>query len=179
MRLFANRESSVRPWRKKDLEDIRTIAWETWMATYAGIVPEEDMRSFHASYYTHQRLLQLYNSGVVDGWMARADGRNVGYSKTHWDVEKQEFFVTSLYVLPAYQKRGLGKTLLQQGIERAGKLGCDRIWLGVIRDNKPSLEWYRRQKFEFVDSAPFTIGETTVEDLIGYKLIEEQEVLEE
>jgi ribosomal protein S18 acetylase RimI-like enzyme len=38
-------------------------------------------------------------------------------------------------------------------------------------DNKPAVDWYRRQGFSFVENRPFTIGKTTIDDLIGFKLI--------
>ncbi len=161
----------VRRWRRSDLSAIRSVAWHTWMDAYGGFIPEEDMRSFHEAYYAIPRLLQLYNSGIVDGWVSTVENEVVGYSKSHWNKETQEFYVTSLYVLPQHQGSGLGKALLDKGIEQALKIGTDRLWLGVMSENQPAIDWYHRQGFKFVDHKPFTIGKTTVDDLIGYKLI--------
>ena len=61
--------------------------------------------------------------------------------------------------------------MLKFGIEAARKYNVDRVWLGVMIDNKPAIQWYLKQGFVFVENKPFTIGKTTIEDLIGYKLI--------
>ncbi len=161
----------VRPWRKSDFKAIQQIAWETWAAAYGEFIPEEDRRDFHQSYYTTEKLQNLFNSRIVDGCVALAGDRVVGYSKTHWDTQRAEFFVTSLYVLPQFQKLKLGKQMLEFGIESARRFQTDRVWLGVMVENKPAIQWYVRQGFVFIESRPFTIGKTIIDDLIGYKLI--------
>jgi len=161
----------VRPWRRSDLRTIREVAWHTWADAYGHFIPEEDRREFHTSYYALDKLQVLFDSKIVEGCVALVEDRVVGYSKTHWNAQKAEFFITSLYVLPEFQKLRLGKRMLEFGIEAAQKYNTDRIWLGVMIENKAAIEWYDRQGFVFVENRPFTIGKTTIDDLIGYKLI--------
>ncbi|NQV14215.1 GNAT family N-acetyltransferase [bacterium] len=161
----------IRAWRRKDLAAIRQVAWDTWADAYGDFIPEADRRVFHNSYYTLDKLLHLFSSKIVEGCVAEIDSRIVGYSKTHWNDQSQQFFITSLYVLPEYQKQNLGKQMLEYGIETARGLNLDRVWLGVMVENKPAIQWYIRQGFIFIESKPFTIGDTTIDDLIGYKLI--------
>ena len=168
---FTKQKTGVRSWRRVDLGAIREVAWTTWMDAYAAFIPVEDMRSFHEEYYSLPRLRQLYSSGLIEGWVAVDGAKIVGYSKSHWNETKGEFYVTSLYVLPDHQKLGLGKALLASAIQRALELKTDRIWLGVMEQNKPAMEWYIKQGFRFIEKKPFTIGATTVDDLIGYKKI--------
>jgi ribosomal protein S18 acetylase RimI-like enzyme len=163
--------TGIRPWRATDLEEIRRVAWLSWEAAYGNFIPEADRRDFHSAYYALDKLKNLYSSHVVEGCVAVVNDQVVGYSKTHWNEEKQEFFVTSLYVLPEYQKLRLGKGMLDFGLEKAELLGLDKVWLGVMVDNRPAIKWYIKQGFIFVDLKPFTIGNTTIDDLIGYKLI--------
>ncbi|MCF7809139.1 MAG: GNAT family N-acetyltransferase [Candidatus Marinimicrobia bacterium] len=162
----------VRAWKRSDLAAIQNVAWETWDDAYGAFIPEADRKFFHEAYYALNKLRNLYDSKVVEGCVAVANKQVVGYSKTYWNSQRAEFFITSLYVLPEFQKLGLGKQMLEFGMEAAQAYGVDRIWLGVMIDNKPALDWYRRQGFLFVESRPFTIGKTTIDDLIGYKLIE-------
>lgn len=163
--------SLVRPWRKADLDAIREVAWETWASAYGAFIPERDRRTFHEAYYSEEKLMRLFNSRVIHGCVAESEGKVVGYSKTHWNEQKAEFFITSLYVLPRHQKTGLGKRMMEYGIETARKIPTDKVWLGVMVENRPAIQWYVRQGFVFVESKPFTIGETIVDDFIGYKLI--------
>ena len=161
----------IRPWRRSDLPSIQQVAWDTWAFAYGEFIPEVDRRDFHSSYYALDKLQTLFDSKIVEGCVALSDDQIVGYSKTHWNDQRREFFVTSLYVLPEFQKLNFGKLMLEHGIETARKLDVDRVWLGVMVENKPAIQWYVRQGFIFIESKPFTIGNTTIDDLIGYKLI--------
>lgn len=163
--------TQVRPWRRSDLPAIQEVAWNTWADAYGGFIPEEDRRDFHTSYYDLDKLQILFDSKIVEGCVALIGDDIVGYSKTHWNAQRAEFFITSLYVLPQFQKKKLGKMMLEFGIEAAKKHYADRVWLGVMIENTPAIEWYHRQGFIFVENRPFTIGKTTIDDLIGYKLI--------
>ncbi|MCF7823739.1 MAG: GNAT family N-acetyltransferase [Candidatus Marinimicrobia bacterium] len=161
----------VRPWRRSDLPAIQQVAWTTWADAYGSFIPEEDRRDFHIAYYALDKLQILFDSKIVTGCVAVVDEKVVGYSKTHWNEKRAEFFITSLYVLPQFQKLKLGKDMLNFGIEAAKKHDADRVWLGVMIENTPAIEWYHRQGFVFIEKRPFTIGKTTIDDLIGYKLI--------
>ncbi len=164
--------NEVRHWRRSDLLSIQQVAWDTWADAYGGFVPEDDRKDFHDSYYALQKLQNLYDSKVVDGCVALVDDSIVGYSKTYWNQQDLQFFITSLYVLPQFQKLKLGKRMMEYGIQLAkNNYNIDRVWLGVMVDNLPAIEWYNRQGFIFEDTKPFTLGKTTIEHLYGYKLI--------
>ena len=164
--------NEVRPWRRSDLPSIQRVAWDTWADAYGAFVPEDDRKEFHESYYALQKLQNLYDSKIVDGCVALVDKFIVGYSKTYWNQQDHQFFITSLYVLPSYQKLKLGKRMMEYGINIATKnYNFDRVWLGVMVENLPAIDWYNHQGFIFEDCKPFTIGKTTIEHLYGYKLI--------
>lgn len=165
-------ENQIRAWRKSDLKDIQRVAWDTWADAYGPFLPEEDRQDFHDSYYALEKLNHLFDSKLVNGCVAIWDDQVVGYSKTYWNVQDGQFFITSLYVLPKYQKLRLGKGMLEFGLDTCKKkYETDRVWLGVMVDNKPAIEWYERQGFVFNESKPFTIGKTTIQHLYGYKLL--------
>jgi len=163
--------TGIRPWTVSDLEAIREVAWLSWEATYGNFIPEADRRDFHKAYYALDKLENLYHSKIVEGCVSVVNNQVVGYSKTHWNDQKKEFFITSLYVLPEFQKLRLGKSMMEFGIKKAQSLGVDKVWLGVMVENRSAIQWYIRQGFVFVDNKPFTIGATTIDDLIGYKLV--------
>lgn len=65
--------------------------------------------------------------------------------------------------------------MLEYGIQAARKYETDRVWLGVMIDNTRAIEWYNKQGFIFIEERPFTIGKTTIDDLIGYMPIKMEE----
>jgi ribosomal protein S18 acetylase RimI-like enzyme len=79
--------------------------------------------------------------------------------------------VASIYVLPESQGYGLGSMLMQEASRAALEAKYDRIWLGVMSENSPTIAWYRALGFRFIEEAPFTMGKTTVRHLIGFRLL--------
>jgi hypothetical protein len=87
--------------------------------------------------------------------------------------------VSSLYLLPDFQGKEIGRRLLEAAEGYAAEKGLDDIWIGVMVRNKQALLFYRRFGFLFVKEEPFTMGQTTVSHLIGYKKLGGSVLLQE
>jgi ribosomal protein S18 acetylase RimI-like enzyme len=161
----------IRPWQQDDLEEVRRITWETWLATYASFIPVTDLRSYFDEHYSLPALQELAGRENISGFAAVVEGVVAGYLKTQAAHEEGRFYVSSVYVLPGYQGKRLGTRLMQEAEGLARRSGFDRIWLGVMVQNLGALEWYRKTGFQFVEEAPFTMGKTTVNHLIGYRVL--------
>jgi ribosomal protein S18 acetylase RimI-like enzyme len=159
----------IRPWEKDDLSAIQSVTWETWLATYSAFIPQDDLQTYFEAHYNLAALAELFNSREVNGWVAEAEKAIVGYLKTQRHDEEKRFYVSSVYVLPTHQGKGIGMKLLRQAEACATAYHFDKIWLGVMAPNFNALAWYKKIGFEFIEEAPFTMGQTTVNHLIGYK----------
>jgi len=165
---------TIREWTQEDLAAVRHITWETWVATYSSFIPMEDLRGYCDEYYSIDALAELMVSPSFHGLLAIEDGVPAGYAKVKYNSEEQRCYLSSLYILPAFQGRGIGSRLLAAGEEIAGTFGVGEIWLGVMVQNTNALAWYKKIGFTFVEEAPFTMGKTTVTHLIGYRAISAQ-----
>jgi diamine N-acetyltransferase len=156
------------PWVEADLPSLQRIAWETWKATYGGFIPEEDMRAYHDEHYALPALQALMQRPSARGFIVRSGEKPVGYMVMALDRERGRCSISSLYILPAFQGAGAGSLLMEEarGIARAE--GFDRIWLGVMEKNGAAIGWYERRGFRFPEQAPFQMGFTTVNHLIGF-----------
>jgi ribosomal protein S18 acetylase RimI-like enzyme len=161
----------IRGWTEADIPAVRRITWETWIATYAAFVPVEDLRAYFDSHYAEDALAALMADPANGGFLAILDGVPGGFVRTHWEEREQRFYVSSLYVLPQFQGRGIGGGLMAASERKAVARGADALWLGVMEQNVRTLEWYRRTGFTFVEEAPFTMGTSTINHLIGFKTI--------
>ncbi len=160
---------TIRAWRIGDLEDIRRITWDTWMATYAPFVPEADLRTYYDKAYTRDALATLMVSPDFRGLIANDEGQPVGYAKVLHAPKEQRCYLSSLYVLPGQQGKGIGSLLLHDAEQHALAFGRQEIWLGVMVQNVRTLQWYERIGFRFVEEEPFTMGATSVPHRIGYR----------
>ena len=113
----------------------------------------------------------MYVEPGVNGFVAESDGRLVGCIRTRLAAEENRFYVPSLYVLPHYQGKGIGRSLMALAVNEAVAHGHDRIWIGIMEKNKDGLDWYRKFGYHKVEEAPFTMGKTTVNHYIGYVLV--------
>jgi ribosomal protein S18 acetylase RimI-like enzyme len=169
-------EILIRPWRTEDLPAVRRILWESWMAAYSAFIPEEDLRSYHEATYRIDSLAHLYKSTFVHGFIGEVDGAAAGFARTQFHLNENRLYLASLYLLPAFQGRGIGGGLLRAAEERARDYGIEELWVGVMVWNEAARRWYDKRGFRFVREEPFQMGRTTVPHRIGYKVIGESDL---
>jgi ribosomal protein S18 acetylase RimI-like enzyme len=162
---------TVREWNRSDLPVVRQITWVTWLATYASFIPVADMEAYFASRYTPEDLTKLFESPNIRCAVAECDGAVVGFGRTQYNSQENRIYLSSLYVLPSFQGKGIGMKLVREAEGVARLLNLDEIWLGVMVDNVDALAWYRKIGFFFEREEPFVMGGTTVSHLIGFKKI--------
>jgi ribosomal protein S18 acetylase RimI-like enzyme len=160
-----------RRWQENDLPAIQNLLLETWLDAYSSFIPEDDLRDYNNATYNQQALAAMYRQAGVNGFVADSDGRLVGCVRTRMAEDEHRFYVPSLYVLPHFQGKGIGKSLMNMAVKEAIALGQDRIWIGIMEKNKEGLDWYRKYGYNVVEEAPFTMGKTTVNHYIGYVLV--------
>jgi len=163
-------EIILRSWTKEDFQTVRNILLVTWKDAY-HFIHEKDIITHLENYYSETKLLELFNNNFVKGIFAEIENKSVGWMKLFDDDLAKRFYISSLYVLPGFQGYGIGKKLLLNAEEVATNLKHDKVWLGVMKDNLKTLEWYRKIGFQFVEEEPFKMGETEVLHLIGYKTL--------
>lgn len=59
------------------------------------------------------------------GWVAEDERRIVGFSM----ADREDSMIWALFLLPEWEGRGLGRTLLGRAVEWLWSKGCERIWL--------------------------------------------------
>lgn len=162
---------TYREWSETDFEPVRHVLLETWLNAYSSFIPEEDIRDYFARTYSIEKLTALFLSPTSKGYVAVENNEVVGFERLQYDEKDSRLYVSSIYVLPGNQGKGIGKHLLLLAEEQAQSLHLDRIWLGVMTQNVSSVEWYKKIGFTFIQEEPFTMSGTVVQHLIGFKLI--------
>ena len=82
---------------------------------------------------------------TVEG-LARADGTLLGYNWLKREGDEVEIYVVG--VAPQAAGRGLGRALMQAGLERMHATGAERTSLYVEGDNDAALSLYRSLGYE-------------------------------
>lgn len=99
----------------------------------------------------HRPMYAFYDQGTV-----------VGYYSLLLQ-ENKECELNNLCVVPAYRHKGIGEELLKHAFEVAQKLGCVKINIGIVEENKVLRSWYETFGFVHIgtkkfDFFPFTCG---------------------
>ena len=135
--------------REAGLVDARIIIHtrqKVWDATYRGIYPDEEIDNF--DYERHLKAEQRRLSNPDFHCFLVMDGdKCVGYfsygivrSGTWRDFS---FRLHSLYLLPVYQGRGMGRRIFEQVKRACQDFGYEKMFLDCHPANKNALAFYR------------------------------------
>ena len=158
----------IRRWTLDDLTIIQDVLWKTWLDSYSHFIPEADLRSYFSEHYDLDSLRTLFHNPMADGFVAIDNNTVIGFMRTARDPEENRYYVSSIYVLPQFQAKGLGRALMVKAAEEAKAFRLDRVWVGVMVQNTQALDWYKSMGYEIVRTEPFTMGQSTVDHYIGF-----------
>jgi diamine N-acetyltransferase len=156
---------------KNDFEIVKDILLSAWLSTYSEIIPQDELKAYLNITYSNDKLKELINDKHTKGIIAEADGKPVGWMRTNVNLTENKFFIIQLYILDKYQGKGIGKKFIKIAEEEALRNKFDKIWLGVMSENLPSVKWYNSLGFIFDEEVPFKMINTTVNHLFGWKKI--------
>jgi ribosomal protein S18 acetylase RimI-like enzyme len=162
----------IRSWHQDDIEVVRYILWETWSDSYSRFIPVDDLLAYFNEHCSAKNLTEQFHDKNVRSYVVEYDEVIAGYEKTYYNKKENRLYVQQLYILSVYQNLGLGTKLMKSAAELALSMGIDKVWLGVMVRNESAVTWYKRMGYEVVESAPFTMGHTTVDHFIGYVPVE-------
>jgi len=158
-----------RPWNKNDFEQVYKILQESWDKAYSSFIPKEDLAFYLNQTYNAIELEALFNNANAFCFVAEVDGKAVGWLKLSINKEENKFYLSSIYVLPEFQKLKIGRQLMDIAFTTAKEKGFSEIWIGVMDNNINALRWYEKIGFVFVEELPFKMGKTEVQHFIGRK----------
>lgn len=161
-----------REWNLDDVSQIQKVLYNTWVASYSEFIPMLDIQWYFNNHYSEFDFAQMNDDPDTWSFVAEVKGHIVGYARCKSRPSEERFYLESLYILPEFQGNGIGRVLMKMAEDKGVSLGYDRVWLGVMVQNTSSLQWYKKLGFQFVEEAPFAMGNTVVVHLIGYREIQ-------
>lgn len=85
---------------------------------------------------------------AYDGWVAEQDNRIAGYIVV--SLQTDECHILNLCVAREYQRQGLGRKLLEFGLNQAKSRQMGIAYLEVRRSNSRAIALYRKMKFMMI-----------------------------
>lgn len=129
----------------EDVSQMSAVQCQTWKSAYKGIFSQRYLNALSETHW-----MEGYKRGIAAGknhfYVAEQDGTVVGLlvcGKNRFDDQGGEIYV--LYVLPKYQRQGVGEALMQQAIN--GLSAYVSVDAHVVVGNDKAKQFYEKQGF--------------------------------
>ncbi|RIN17677.1 GNAT family N-acetyltransferase [Mammaliicoccus vitulinus] len=136
----------IRDKKESDIETLAKVHFESWISTYKGIVSDSYLDSLTLQSYIEKH--RIFNAPCI---VAEIDDEVVGflmYSKDKdEDTSDKCGEIMVIYLLPAFQHKGIGTCLMQEA-EKRMKSEYDQLSLWVLEDNIPTVKFYEKMGFK-------------------------------
>jgi ribosomal protein S18 acetylase RimI-like enzyme len=155
-----------------DAAAIAAVHTKTWQAAYAGVIDQTYLDGLEVAPREAMWRRSLKHGRapgaifVADGDGALAGFIAVGtYRGPSGEQDESAGEVFAIYVDPGHWSTGLGRALMDAGVERLSAHGLREVRLWVLADNPRGRRFYERYGF-------VTDGETRIDD-VGGRPVEE------
>ncbi len=141
--------------READKDDYSIISYilnETWKVAYKGLIPESDMIIYTDKERREQMISEALEKGELKFYIAKYDNVECGvasFQKYDGDDYDNCAYIKQLYILPDYQKMGIGKSLMQHLYTIIKNLGYKRVILNTLEENSNARAFYEKLGFEY------------------------------
>ena len=131
----------IRLAKLEEAKKIAEINMETWKTSFCGYVSDEvlDTRNITEDFIKN-RLFNIYKNNV---FVAEVDGEVVGYSSFKKNTET-EAEISTIYILPKYQKLGIGGILLKEVLKNLKELNFKKVVIWTMKNFEQSNNFYKK-----------------------------------
>lgn len=151
---------------------------DSWRTTYEGIIPDEYLGNL-----TYEKRTALWDQNLAreDQYVIVSEtneGKIVGFEccgKRETNTIPNSSDLTAIYLLKEYQGKGIGKGLLKSLFLHFKHLGCQKIFVEVLADNK-TRNFYEYYGAKLLKTVQIKIGGKVLDELI-YEWDDVDEVL--
>lgn len=164
----------IRKAERKDVKQMAVVHVDSWKTTYKGIV--DDVYLSTLKYDDREKLWHSALSTTNYVWVAEVNHQIVGFisgGKERTGEYGYDGELYAIYILEKYQKRGIGKKLVEAfSNEMKVKGNYQSILVWVLTDN-PSVAFYESLNPVKVGTTQVEIGEGSYEEIaFGWKAID-------
>jgi ribosomal protein S18 acetylase RimI-like enzyme len=173
--------------RQATIADAATLARvhvDTWRTTYRGIVPDDYLASLsyerRTARWTEQ--IQATLAGKFEIVVAENKDRQIvgfadgGQNREDDPIYKGELY--AIYILQAYQGRGIGKRLVPPLAKSLLAMGLDTMLLWVLTENTPARRFYESLGGRYVRTSMWEVGGVAIEE-VAYGWLDIRSLLKE
>ena len=157
----------IRKAEAADLTALVQLMRKTFEATYAYANTPEDMQMYLDTHFESAQIAQELNAGYPC-FVIEMEKELIGYLMMGPSELETPFEgaveLKRIYLDHAAKGKGLGKALLQHGIDWARGEGYTGVSLCVWQQNPNAIAFYQSQGFQVVEERKFILGQDVQDD---------------
>ncbi len=161
---------------KSDAASMAALSIEVWLGTYLRRGVNAFFADYALSEFTASKFEALLdspneffavsvNEEGIDGFIRVTSGNSAPVNG-HLNTE-----ISTLYVQPRHHGKGLGKGLLQVGLQHCYENRVQSVWVATNSENTPAINFYLAQGFENIGNTHFRIQDQAyLNEVFSYTL---------
>ncbi len=168
---------NIRQCTFEDLYKLQEISYETFNETFKHQNSPENMNAYLEKAFNVKQLEKELSNVSSQFYFVYFHNEIAGYLKVNTnDAQSEEMDDDSLeieriYIKSTFQKRGLGKYLLDKAMEIAIEQNKRIVWLGVWEKNEKAIAFYQKMGFVQTGIHSFYMGDEEQTDFIMSKTL--------
>lgn len=126
----------IRKAKRSDCKDIAHVVTVAWNETYRDIVPDEILDSLYVN--ENERARNSYDHFGEDDdqqFVLETDGKIVGFMNIGYAEDIKFGEIHALYILNEHKHQGLGRKMIERGIEELRSMNCCGMVIGCLDGN--------------------------------------------
>lgn len=159
----------------ENVQVLQEISIETFNDTFSNQNSADNMKAYIDRAFTMKQLESELANRSSQFYFISIDNEVAGYLKVNIDDAQSETMgddfleIERIYIRNKFQRKGLGKYLIDQAIEIAEEQNKNNIWLGVWENNDNAIRFYEKLGFVQTGVHSFYMGDEEQLDIIMTK----------
>ncbi|WP_438496073.1 GNAT family N-acetyltransferase [Paenibacillus sp. IHBB 3054] len=161
----------------EDLQTLQQISVETFNDTFKHQNSPENMKSYLEKAFNYNQLEKELNNVCSEFFFIFLNEELAGYLKVNINDSQSEktgdesLEIERIYIRNKFQRKGLGKYLIDRAMEVAMIQNKKMIWLGVWEKNEKAIDFYKKIGFVQTGAHSFYMGDEEQIDFIMTKTL--------
>ena len=150
--------------QKQHIPAIKMLADYSWPKAFASILSAKQIGYMMEMMYSHASLEKQLEQGHQYA-IVREDDVDIGYISyeiNHNQSDRTK--IHKLYISPEYQRRGIGKLMIDYVIQRAIEAENNTLFLNVNKYNSGAIDFYKKHHFILIKEEEIDIGNGFIMD---------------
>ena len=168
-------EMTITRCTENEWKQLQEISHITFDETFRAQNKPENMESYLTQAFTEEKIKNELSEENSQFFFIYAGEEPAGYLKVNIaDAQTEEMGnealeIERIYILKAFQNRGLGRILFDKTMDIADEMQASKIWLGVWEKNNKAIAFYKKLGFSEYGSHSFYMGDEEQTDIIMVK----------